>query len=92
MNLENNTLITVPVIGGHKFTWGVLSGSYGKCFIYKEDGTYIDFYNAEGNQRTIPLSSEAATVTATFVTSNLDNSFIKDATLGKYIWHGKNVK
>lgn len=90
-NTERCVVGFVPLGGATNIKFGVTSGAYGTLNMYKEDGTYVDYWNAEGTSRTIPVGS-ATKVKATFVISNLDNSYIYDSTNEKYLWKGKNVE
>jgi hypothetical protein len=89
----SNTIVGfIPATGSNTVRWGVTSGSYGQLNEYNANGSQLDYWKAEGTSRSVTLKSSTTQIKVTFVTSNLDNSYVFDVTSGEYLWKGKNVE
>ena len=58
--------------------WGVTNGTLGRLCEYSETKSFIDYWGAMENPRTITVSNRAKYVKATFQTSMLDYAFRYD--------------
>ena len=87
----NSTMSTVgfiPTNGATKITWGVDGGTLGVLCEYKEDGTFVDYWGAQSNPRTITLTGGANNIQlkASFSTAHLNNAYVKNAVTGEILW------
>ena len=71
--------------------WGVTGGTLGVLCEYSETESFIDYWGASANPRTITVSNRAKYVKATFQTSRLDYAYIYDVTNATYLWKGSKV-
>ena len=91
----NSTMSTVGFVTCNPSTqikWGVTGGTLGTLCEYKEDGTFVDYWGAQQNPRTISVTSNSTKVKASFSTAHLANAYIYDVTNSEYLWKGDNVE
>lgn len=82
----------IPVGTCKRIKWGVTTGKFGVMNMFDADYNYLNYYNPEGSAREVNIVSNTAYVKVTFVTNNIENSFVYDVTNGKYLWKGANVE
>lgn len=88
-----STVGFIPTNGATQITWGVTGGTLGVLCEYKADGSFVDYWGATVNPRTVTLTGGANStqLKASFSTAHLANAYVKNASTGEYIWKGENV-
>ncbi len=82
----------IMINGGESITWGIPQGIVGYLVEYAEDGSRLDYWRGNSNERTITTKSATKLIKACFPLSSMDDAFIRDNTNDKYLWKGKNVE
>ena len=91
-NASMSTVGFVTCNPNTQIKWGVTGGTLGVLCEYKEDGTFVDYWGAQSNPRTINVTANSTKVKASFSTANLADAYIYDVTNGVYLWKGDNVE